>query len=645
MNWNQNKFNYSNYLVNQPRYYPSPAFGYFSREHIDPPHIIHPNDPFFNQKMIHFEPAPSRQVFNLFTMKTAIKSLFIRNFSDSKIFILPHQAETPCDKFKSRGSSECSLAAHLKPAESDSRKCEPSTALLESHAQLNNLQLEIDGLLKEAFDLKTSPKLKCSAAQSNQMILEYEAFHKRNVCNFRNLVKEFGFSRESNGFSQLILKFLLDILHRDDLARMTAKESYLLQNFFVNRFFRGIKSHILANIEKSAIFKQFGSEWNFTPKNPCMRINSPVSILEQMSYSHSINLWYSTGCSLDKTRIFDERFLRSFAQAGPEDLRNLYKAACVRLHRLTFFLIFKTIVMRFNKTQVVYDEIESLEREVCGVVEHVLATLLELQKTGPNFTPEKRKLVCSRVFAQLNAKFRCGQVDDFRSMVQYIKFREMREYLQRKRKSKFVRPRRNDEKLKKIYKNLLKTMLERYKYSEMKGLATTTPNTQPSSENSSVQVADPGRMVWSKAENELIRSGPSGLDIFAEKKVQLRSEQLKMNFYEFYFKDTSREIAVPFEYFFDPLKKIYKNPGFKSFTVKYFKMLLRSQKFKCEIEALFGDFQFLLEALLDYPKMFRKMLESVPTILIDQQKKKSKFLWTSYEFFFASYFFKKKVSI
>lgn len=645
MNWNQNNLNFPNRPFLRPQYHPDPSFGFFSRDFMDLPHLPDRPTQYYNSDFIRFKNRPNICSYTIFTISTEIRSLFIRNFHDKKTLIIPKKIDTPSKNPKSRGSSECSLAAHLKPAEIEPQTCNQSTTFLEPNDQLNNLQLEIDCLLKEAFDFKTSSKLKCVPGRSNEMILEYEAFHQRNISHFKNLVDEFGFARESNRFSKLILKFLLDILDRQDLAQMDPKESYLLQNFFVNRFFRGTKTQILATIEKSAIFKKFSSAWNFTSKNLRMKINSPVSVLEQMSYSFSINLWYSTSCSLQRSQIFDDNFLSLLVHSGPDDLRNLYKETCVRLHRLAFFLIFKIIVVRFNKTQVVYDEIESLEKEVCSIVEHVLALLLELRNNGRQMPLEKRKLVCSRVLGQLNTQFRCGQVEDFSSMAQYIKFREMREYLERKRKSKFVRPRRNDEKLKKIYKNLLKTMLEHYKYSQLAILSSTSPNTQPSSENSSVRVGDYPRESWAEKDAGLAKPARDAAELFAEKKVQLRSEQLKMSFYEFYFKRTAKEVEVPFEYFFDPLKKIYKNRGFKSFTVKYFKLLLQSPKFKEEIAGLFQNFHFLLEALMDYPKMFKKMLESVPTILIDQQKKKSKFLWTSYEFFFASYFFKKKVNI
>ena len=130
-----------------------------------------------------------------------------------------------------------------------------------------------------------------------------------------------------------------------------------------------------------------------------------------------------------------------------------------------------------------------------------------------------------------------------------------------------------------------------------------------------------------------------------EKQYKPKIQNLKINFYEFYFKSTSEKFNISIENFYDPLKKIYKNPGFKSFTSKYFKLLLESPNFKNDVTNLLESGKFLLNALLEYPKQFKKILSSVPTILIDQHKKKSKFLWTSYEFFFASYFFKKKVQI
>jgi hypothetical protein len=659
INWDANNFNYKNTRLYQSRNYLGNSYNYYQYHVPSHSNLFEDNSFYHIPTRLPLKRVKNHTLYYSNIEKRCIKSLFIREFYDES-FINKPDLKIP---YKSKISSICSLAENLKSTEIVNAQAQMESVyrLSESQNQLNDFLFQIDSELKNVSRLENILNFKCNISQNNEMILEYERFHKQNKRYLAKLIEEFKSTRQSSKFSILILKFLLDILTEEDMTKIESKECYLLNNFFINRFFRGLKTQILAKIEQTEIFKKFSSLWNLTPKNNNDRSKCSLSILEQMSYSFSINLWYSTTNTFDKNQIFDYQFVSLFMESSRDNFKNIFKEICVRIHRLIYFLIFKIIIIRFNKTQVVYDEIECVEEAVCQIVEKVIAIMIELKDSENQTDFERQKKICFKVFSKLNQKFVCGNKNDLMTMTKYIKFREMREYLGRKKKSKFVRPRRNDEKLKKIYKNLLKTMLENFKQNNIQNFSVKTKSTMNNSENSSIQSNSKemkefkSNMTWSSAQSpwsqtsnnySLLKQNISPLlPAYLEKKLLPSSDQLKRKFYEFYFRSTSKQLNVPFEYFFDPLKKIYKNTGFKSFTIKYFRLLLQSDQFKTEVENLFENYHFLLDALLDYPKTFSKMLTSVPTILMDQQKKKSKFLWTSYEFFFASYFFKKKVSI
>jgi hypothetical protein len=581
------------------------------------------------------------------------KELFDQKTFD-EIRKIPHQLKIP----KKFISSECSIADFMLNSEKSlplKSETNLEQKLSPMEEKLNVHLMNIKKNLKKAFHVENSITLKCNFSQNNKMILAYEKFHKDNVKQFRHLVNDFDVIRSKSKFSVLILKFLMDILSKKDLENLSSKQSYLLQNFFINRFFRGIKTSILKKIENLKEFKILTNQWNCLNTKESNKPNPTFSIIEQISYSFSVNLWFSSSNTLNKQKIFDQFFVTSFSKNYENDLRNLFRETCIKIHNMVYFLIFKIIVSRFKQTQVVYDNIEYLEDEVCQIVQVLLQSILIFNSNAKQNKLNQRKEICSKLFQKLNSFFECGKAEDFFLMSQYIKIREMREYLGRKRKSKFIRPRRNDEKLKKIYKNLLKSMMENYKKNQNLNYTGSTDHTVYDSEdnlwiseNIDIQTReklfrkDPvqnTRML----KDSLGKIKPNQLKILYEKKNKYSSGKLKNNFYEHYFRSTSESLKVPFEHFYDPLKKIYQNTGFKSFTIKYFRLLLQSKAFKSDVIKLFKTGNFLLDVLMEYSKSFEQILASVPTIFIDQQKKKSKFLWTSYELFFAAYFFKTKM--
>ena len=556
--------------------------------------------------------------------------------------------------------SLCSIGENLCSLKADKpEKFEFSFKSLASENEEANQNFQkIGEVLNNSCRLKNSLDFKCNLSRNNDMILAYEDFHKTQKQHLAHAIKDFEILRSKSNFSILILKFLLDMLSKKDFENLRFKESYLIQNFFVNRYFRGIKTKIFQTIEKLEEFKNLKQQWNCLNSKGPQKINEKVSIIEEMSYSFAINLWYSSSHVSDRWKIFDVYYLESFCKESGQDLRNLFRETCVKIHRLVCFLILKIIVTRFKQTQVVYDDIECLEDDICKIIKFLLQNFLLFKSNDTKVQRCREKM--REIFEKLNEMFECGKSEDLFLMSKYIKMREMREYLGRKKKSKFVRPRRNDEKLKKIYKNLLRSMQENFKQTQIQNQCFETHHTTQESENNSwysentenylknASCMRPRKDILQnkklKNNNKLGKFLAMELQKNFQKSANHGNDKLKKNFYDFYFKAASLRLNLPLEYFYDPLKKIYTNTGFKSFTTKYFKLLLQSNIFKADVTRLFDNDQFILEAFMEYPKTFEQILNSVPTIFIDQQMKKSKFLWTSYELFFASYYFRSKMN-
>jgi hypothetical protein len=270
----------------------------------------------------------------------------------------------------------------------------------------------------------------------------------------------------------------------------------------------------------------------------------------------------------------------------------------------------------------------------------------------------------------------------------------MREYMGRKRKSQFVKPRRNDEKLKKIYKRLMQTLFSDFK-KEYFGNSHSKSVKEPKKlkdlndiefedflkdNNSNLFLSDSededslfnfntgGNAVLKQDlesdniivkisnkmhnfecdsilkkytnKNKILKSSK-----FKHKPTRFTSKERENEFYEYYFGKRARELGIPLNYFYDPLKQKFRNMKYKSFTIKYFKLLLSSNQFKMKVVQYMENSQLVLDMLSEYSIQLKDLFKSVPTILLDQHKPKSKFLWTSYEFYFAMFFFKDKFKL
>lgn len=119
----------------------------------------------------------------------------------------------------------------------------------------------------------------------------------------------------------------------------------------------------------------------------------------------------------------------------------------------------------------------------------------------------------------------------------------------------------------------------------------------------------------------------------------------KRLFYQKYFSQTALLQGIPIDNFYDPLKQTPVNTRFKSFTNQYFRLIMKSEKFETKVKELMQKSSLIVHVLSKYPKMMDDLILANPTILLDQQKTKSKFIWTSYEFYFAMFFFRVKFGL
>lgn len=169
----------------------------------------------------------------------------------------------------------------------------------------------------------------------------------------------------------------------------------------------------------------------------------------------------------------------------------------------------------------------------------------------------------------------------------YLRKRERLNLVCRRRKKMHKKSKRNDEKIKKIFKRVMKTLLSRFKQNKLKHLC-----------------------------------------------KKLTSSEREKEFYKFYFDG----INIPLDKFYDPLKKKLLNPHFKSISTKYLACLANSQKFIDHLQN-FCDKEMVMEVLGKYPEQLLKRFKENPEFFYDMDKHKSKFEWARHELRAAIYHF------
>lgn len=501
----------------------------------------------------------------------------------------------------------------------------------------------------------------------SQMLSDYARFKQRHRRVFADLETRFARGSSNKPVAVLVCKFLFNEVKEEDFARLDSRQNFIWLGFFVNRYFRSLKKRLFAVVEQLASFRELFTLNNKFYFDSASRSKNPqMSCLENEGYVFGFNLWFAEKCEFEKGPFFGGAFERRLAGGQPPNLLDFFAGCAIYFYRLVCRLVLTFVSRRFGKAGVVFDEVEYFEKPFTQLLECVFGLFGLIKQSLLTGAPRTRS---TAILNFLNRLLDEPMQKVFSRINEYLKLRELREYLRRKKKSKFVRPRRNDEKLKKIYKNLMKKMLQDFKgqidTSSLLQFAKTQPASLwlaakrgPSRHNSSFRDSSNKfqtiASVESRTQDSLFLDGdalrtdaapkPHAEDLRMLKK-SLTSNDIKKLFYEFYFARTASELQVPISHFYDPLKTNMKNPSYKSFTIKYFKLLMKSGLFRNELEEQFREERLLVDILGEYPDSLSKLFGSIPTILIEQQKRKSKFMWTIYEYYFAMYFFKSKLEL
>ena len=211
-----------------------------------------------------------------------------------------------------------------------------------------------------------------------------------------------------------------------------------------------------------------------------------------------------------------------------------------------------------------------------------------LKIVSPNFieqfskTRVDKKLYC--IMSQINKECLNDLNVDISVFQDYLRKRERLNLICRRKKKMHKKTKRNDEKIKKIFKRAMKSLFKDFKQ---------------------------------KRRHEA-----------------LNNIELEREFYKYYFGHLNQQI----ELFFDPLKKKLANPCFKSISSKYLSFLSQSKKFVDYLRRYCNE-KMILDVLKKYPQQLIKKFKENPQFLTEMDKFKTKFEWIKHELRAAIYHF------
>lgn len=180
---------------------------------------------------------------------------------------------------------------------------------------------------------------------------------------------------------------------------------------------------------------------------------------------------------------------------------------------------------------------------------------------------------------QLSRAFLLEQAPRISLLQRYLRTREKLNLFCRRRKKMHRKSKRNDEKVKKIFKRIMKSLLTKYRAAHL---------------------SKPNRAL-SSAEREIA-------------------------FYEHYF----GHLPGGLEEFYDPLKRKLANPRFKSISTKYLAFLARSELFVADLRSFCAS-EMVPEVLGKYPENLMKRFRENPRFLEEMDRFKTKFEWIRHE--------------
>lgn len=537
--------------------------------------------------------------------------------------------------------------------------------------------------------LKVEDVISSSSLSSNCKTMrdQYDHFVESNSGNLMELYNHYRPLADGCSLKEFVMKFLLDIQIEIDLKKVPMNKILYLEKFFIDRYFKVLKNKIFVRVIEKDLIKNLLKI--FVPASQMECLNSlefSVNKINQIYYEFIVKCWKNksndnSNCpsilNLESLKIFKN------LEFSEKALKDFYETVCIIIHRIASFLIIRLVSQRFFRMKRVFDHIERLEIPIFEIIQESL-NVISLSRKNLKENPGNLYSF-NQTMNKLNQKFFSDSRLDLFLITKYVKYREMREYLGRKRKSEFIKPRRNDEKLKKVYKRIMKHSISKFKLN-LKIKAKKKPKISPKKQsfemirfgdvdednineskmfiseseednhwlNTSLKSNEINKSNWMKGLLEttnlqietLINISPkSNSKVQSKRAKKLTSKQKEMQFYENYFHPLAKERKIPIDHFYDPLKQKYRNSKYKSFTITYFKQLLASDLFLFEVKDYLKGDRILLDVIYEYPNLLKDLFQGCEMILLDQHKAKAKFLWTCYEFYFALFYFKNKFNL
>lgn len=168
----------------------------------------------------------------------------------------------------------------------------------------------------------------------------------------------------------------------------------------------------------------------------------------------------------------------------------------------------------------------------------------------------------------------------FNKLQSFLRKREILSVINKRIQKGEKNAKRNDEKIKKIFKKGMKSLIHKFK-----------------------------------------------IQFLSEKKCRFSSIEIEYEFYKFYFSD----LKIPISHFYDPLKKRFLNPKYKSICNDYLKNFWLSDKFVHDFMELCNG-PLILEGLKGYSQKLLNRFCMNKNFLQNIDKAKSKFEWVFFEY-------------
>lgn len=529
--------------------------------------------------------------------------------------------------------------------ESDSIKCSSIDVLINEYVL--DLIIDLESILnKEKIFFKNSVKIIPIKINSvNLFKKNYSNFKFEMIKVLKSNLNRFNKEYFPNKVQSFVLTFLFDIFKEKDLKEFKTEDFLILEKFLIDRYFKALKTDIMREILESSAFQNFIK---------LIKINNEpnMSLIEE-TYDKSIQIYLFKNENQDYLQECLSQLIKILKNSFKIKINSKYifEKFISFIIKLMYTLLIKFISNRFNIFERIFIGIEMINKPIIQIID--LITNYIIRTVSKNDLNERIDFSFFLLFfKKLNLK---NNSQEYLYACKYIKERDMHDFIGIKKQGYFKRPKRTDEKLKKIYKRLMKKLIFDFKadYKVSSNL-----KKKKSIKNDSVFIFELSDIESDEKtkqfdlfneENENSRNSLNKMDcksnINSKKKKNLLSLDYEKLFYKHYFEKTSIAHLIPLNHFHDPLKKNLKNSKYKSFTNLYFRLLLKSDEFKEKIQENFDDDYFMKYSIKNYQLEYKNLLFANKNIFTNQFKVRSRFLWTIWEFYLAFTLFQHKFEL